>query len=516
MLIRAGAAVIGRKRVGLGLSLASPALRAKGVKVELSSIRPFTSRRKGVQLNVAAAAADVATDVTADLAVQTPAWRASIDFKYIRDHAKEVQANCDARAAVADVNKVVETYDKYLGLLRETDELRQERNQTAAKMKQKLEPNQRATLIEEGKALKVKVAALEADLNQMEAILQTEGQKIPNFTHPDVPTGGEENATLRKLVGSPREFEFPVKDHLELGEALKILDFETASAVSGTKFYYLAGAGALLEIALVAWAMAKVSSRGFLPHTTPDLVRASVLEKCGFQPRMANTQVYSVQDMDLCLTGTAEIPLGGLYADKVVAEEDLPIRLAAFGHCFRTEAGAAGAASKGLYRVHQFSKVEMFVLATAEQSDQIHEELISLEEEMFQDLGLHFKTLDMPSEDLGAPAYRKFDVECWMPGMQRYGEISSASNCTEFQSRRLNIRYRPSAGSEASEDNGGKKGGKAPLKFVHTLNATACAVPRMIIAILENFQQEDGTVVVPEVLRPYLGGMEVISPRQEA
>jgi seryl-tRNA synthetase len=178
---------------------------------------------------------------------------------------------------------------------------------------------------------------------------------------------------------------------------------------------------------------------------TPDLVRSSVLEKCGFQPRMANTQTYSIENTDLCLTGTAEIPLGGLFMDGVVDEKELPIRVCAFGHCFRTEAGAAGAASKGLYRVHQFSKVEMFVLATPEQSDAMHEELISLEEEMFAELGLHFKTLDMPTEDLGAPAYRKFDVECWMPGMQRYGEISSASNCTDYQARRLNIRYRPAA-----------------------------------------------------------------------
>jgi len=193
--------------------------------------------------------------------------------------------------------------------------------------------------------------------------------------------------------------------------------------------------------------------------------------------------------------------------DRVLEERELPIRMAAFGHCFRTEAGAAGAAGKGLYRVHQFSKVEMFVICTPEQSDALHEELIAIEEDMFRELGLHFKVLDMPSGDLGAPAYRKFDIEAWMPGLGRYGEISSASNCTDYQARRLNIRYR--AGKAEGGAKPAKKG--SPTVFCHTLNATACAVPRMIVAIIENGQKADGSIVVPEVLRPFLGGMAVIS-----
>ena len=300
---------------------------------------------------------------------------------------------------------------------------------------------------------------------------------------------------------------------------LDLVDFEAAAEVSGSKFYYLKNAAAMLELALVNYAMAKCAAKGFTLLTTPDLVRDTAVEKCGFQPRMANTQVYSIENSDLCLAGTAEIPLGGLYADKILEEADLPVRMAAFGHCFRTEAGAAGAATKGLYRVHQFSKVEMFVLATPEQSEAIHEELIELEKEMFDELGLHFKVLDMPSGDLGAPAYRKYDVEAWMPGLDRYGEISSASNCTDFQARRLNIRYRPGADSEAAAAAKGQEGGKGkkkkakvPTRFVHTLNATACAVPRMIICILENFQQEDGTVDIPAALQPFMGGMAQIAP----
>lgn len=435
-------------------------------------------------------------------------WKAHIDFKGIRDNTEAVQKNADSRKAQADVAKVVELYSQYLDIKNQSDGVREERNISSGKMKAKLDDATRQALIEEGKSLKEKGAALDEQLVVLEKTLQGEGQKIPNATHPDVPLGGEENAGLRKEVGTQRKFEFPVKDHLELGEKLKMLNFEDGSAVSGQKFYYLQNAGAMLELALVNWTMNKVVANGFTPYITPDLVRSSVLEKCGFQPRMANTQVYSVAGMDLCLAGTAEIPLGGLYMDKVIEEADLPIRMVAFGHCFRTEAGAAGSATKGLYRVHQFSKVETFIISTPAQSDALHEALISMEEELFEDLGLHFKVLDMPSHDLGAPAYRKYDVEAWMPGMGRYGEISSASNCTDYQSRRLNIRYRP-AGTET--DKKGKQK-KRPLQFTHTLNATACAVPRMIIAILENFQQVDGSVIVPEVLRPYLGGMEKIEP----
>ena len=237
------------------------------------------------------------------------------------------------------------------------------------------------------------------------------------------------------------------------------------------------------------------------------------MEKCGFQPRGESTQIYSVAGTDLCLTGTAEIPLGGVFMDQILDEKDLPKKMVGFGHCFRTEAGAAGLAGKGLYRVHQFSKVEMFVVCTPEQSEAMHAELLELEKDLFGSLGLHFKVLDMPSEDLGSPAYRKFDLEAWMPGLERYGEISSASNCTDFQSRRLNIRFRPAAAGEAEDGGKKKKGDNRRTVFAHTLNATAMAVPRMILAILENFQREDGTVAVPEALRPYIPGRpEVLTP----
>lgn len=375
-------------------------------------------------------------------------------------------------------------------------------------MKGKLEPSDRQRLIEEGKNLKEGLVTLEEDLLKLTDELQQEAQSIPNMTHPDVPTGGEESSTVRRLIGAPHEFSFPIKDHVQLGKDLDLFDFDAASEVSGSKFYYLKNEAVLLEMALINWAVSEVMKKGFTPLTTPEIVRSSLVEKCGFQPRGTNTQVYSIEGSDQCLIGTAEIPVGGMHMDSILSESSLPLKYVAVSHCFRTEAGAAGFATRGLYRVHQFSKVEMFIICKPEESNSFHEELIKIEEDLFSSLGLHFKTLDMATEDLGAPAYRKFDVEAWMPGLGRYGEISSASNCTDYQSRRLGIRYRPELSSTSPKKG---KANLSPPQFVHTLNATACAVPRMIICLLENNQQEDGSVVIPEPLRPFMGGIELIT-----
>jgi seryl-tRNA synthetase len=466
-------------------------------------------------------------------------FKAHLDFKYIKDNLEAVVDNCRARNSAADPRRVAELYDQVVARRKSADALRAQRNDNAAAMKQKdLTPDDRQKLVERGQQLKRELEQLEADLTLQEAELQAEGQRVPNDTHPDVPRSSDEaDAGVVRLVGARRDFAaegFEPRDHVSLAEALDLVDFEAAATVSGSKFYYLRNAAAMLELALVSLAMQRAQAAGFSPMMTPDLVRESVLEKCGFQPRADNTQVYSVSGgaPGLCLTGTAEVPLGGFYMDRILSEAQLPVKMAAFGHCFRTEAGAAGSAGKGLYRVHQFSKVELFVISAPEQSDQLHKELLEFELKLYEDLGLHFRVLDMPTGDLGAPAYRKFDVEAWMPGLGRYGEISSASNCTDYQARRLNLRYRPSAAGAGGEEaaaggkkaaaggrggggkkkgggGGGDKGGGATA-FVHTLNATAVAVPRMIVAILESNQQKDGSVVVPEVLRPYLGGLEVI------
>ncbi|CAI5489491.1 unnamed protein product [Closterium sp. Naga37s-1] len=315
-----------------------------------------------------------------------------------------------------------------LGTNAEVDRLRAERNRVANAMKAKLVAEERARLVSEGKHLKDVLAGLEAELGEVASELQREGQRVPNLTHPDVPRGGEEVAVTLRTVGEKRVFAFPPKDHVELGLALDLFDFDSAAEVSGAKFYYLRNEAALLEMALLNWALALLVARGFTPVSTPDLVRSHVVERCGFQPRAANTQVYSVEGSDLCLAGTAEIPVGGSFMDKILSESDLPQRVVAFSHCFRTEAGAAGSATRGLYRVHQFSKLEMFVVCRPEDSDAFHQELIEIEEEMYTALGLHFVTLDMPTADLGAPAYRKFDIEAWMPGLNRYGEIEDKSD----------------------------------------------------------------------------------------
>ncbi|CAO2834324.1 unnamed protein product [Amaranthus hypochondriacus] len=388
-------------------------------------------------------------------------WKAAIDFKWIRDNKDSVAVNIKNRNSTANLDLVLELYEKMLSLQKEVEQLRGERNMVANKMKGKMEPSERQKLVEEGKNLKEKLAFLEEDLVRLTDELQQEAQCIPNMTHPDVPIGDEDCSTLRKMVGSPRDFGFPIKDHIDLGKELDLFDFDAAAEVSGSKFYYLKNEAVLLEMALINWTLSEVTKRGFIPLTTPEIVRAPVVEKCGFQPRAENTQVYTIAGSDQCLIGTAEIPIGGLHMDSILSESSLPLKYVAYSHCFRTEAGAAGAATR---------------------------------------------ILDMASSDLGAPAFRKFDVEAWMPGLGRYGEISSASNCTDYQSRRLGIRFRPESASVNQ-----KKSKNAPTQYVHTLNATACAVPRMIVCLLENYQQEDGSVIIPEPLRPFMGGIDHIA-----
>ncbi|KAL7114305.1 hypothetical protein ACP275_04G112100 [Erythranthe tilingii] len=479
--------------------------------------RPLTFLARALSSSAAAAAPQTtatppaASDTTDESkGTKVPQWRAAIDFKWIRDNKEAVAANIKNRNFNANLDLVLELYDKLLNLQKEVERLRAERNVVANKMKAKLELSERQKLIEEGKTLKDGLVTLEEDLVKLTDELQQQAQCVPNMTHPDVPIGGEECSTVRKTVGKPREFSFSIKDHVQLGKDLDLFDFDAAAEVSGSKFYYLKNEAVLLEMGLVNWAVSEVMKRGFTPLTTPEIVRSSLVEKCGFQPRGTNTQVYSIEGSDQCLIGTAEIPVGGIHMDSILAESSLPLKYVAYSHCFRTEAGAAGSATRGLYRVHQFSKVEMFVLCRPDESNFFHEQLIEIEEGLFSSLGLHFKTMDMATQDLGAPAYRKFDVEAWMPGLGRYGEISSASNCTDYQSRRLGIRYRPEVSTPAKK---GIKGNSATTQFVHTLNATACAVPRMIVCLLENCQQEDGSIVIPEPLRPFMGGIQIIAPK---
>ncbi|OZJ02922.1 hypothetical protein BZG36_04117 [Bifiguratus adelaidae] len=426
----------------------------------------------------------------------------SLDFKGAVAASDAIETNLRNRNMPdMSMTAFADTYKTFSSKVAELNELRHERNQSSAKLKDKtLSPEQRKDWVERGRLLKQAVRDREARVNALESHLIQQALLIPNDTHPDVPIGDESKARILKVVGEPLTSEtagFPLKDHIAIGLDRDMVDFKQAALVSGSSFYYLKKAGALLELALIQYAMRKAVSRGFMPVMTPDVVRTEVAHACGFQPRVNEmSQIYDVtmatQDAGLaqCLTGTAEIPLAGLYAKTTVNQADLPIKMVGFGHAFRAEAGAHGADTRGLYRVHQFSKVELFSLTTPSESQRMMDEILELQVDMFRELGLCFRVLDMPTEELGASAHRKYDIEAWMPGRNDWGEISSTSNCTDYQARRLAIKYR------SSHD---------ILDFCHTLNGTAMAIPRMIISILETFQQPDGSVAVPKVLQPFSG-----------
>jgi seryl-tRNA synthetase len=289
-------------------------------------------------------------------------------------------------------------------------------------------------------------------------------------------------------------FDFSPVDHVVLGEKLDLIDFEAGARVAGAKFYFLKNEAVLLDLALQRYALEVLLQAGFTLTCTPDLARNDILQSTGFTPRGPETQIYSIDGIDLSLVATAEIPLGGILAGQTVDAEKLPIRLCGLSHCFRTEAGAAGRASRGLYRVHQFTKVEMFAFTLPEQSDAMHQEMLDIECKIFDGLGIPYQVVDTATGDLGAPAYRKYDLEAWMPGRGEggeYGEVTSTSNCTDYQARRLNAQYR------VKDEKG--------TKYLHTLNGTAIAISRALVAILELYQQKDGSIIVPEVLRSFVG-----------
>jgi seryl-tRNA synthetase len=418
-----------------------------------------------------------------------------LDLRFVRENAEAVAENCKNRGVEADVDLVVGLADRRSELMQELNELRQRQNQLAKMVGGERDPEARKNLIADSRRTKELIPEREAELAAVEGRLREEMLKIPNMTHPDAPVGKDEteNVEIRR-TGEIPDFGFEPKDHVELGELLGIIDFDAGAKVAGSKFYFLRGDAVLLELGLVRYALDILMGHGYEPTITPDLARDEALVGTGFIPRGPETQIYSVEDSDLSLVATAEITLAGGRAGEIVGDDLLPIRLAGLSHCFRTEAGSHGRASRGLYRVHQFTKVEMFAFTTPEQSGAMHEEMVGIEEEIFQGLGLPYRVVDICTGDLGGAAYRKYDLEAWMPGRGAYGEVTSTSNTTDYQARRLAIRYR-------------KDGGRPQL--LHTLNGTAIAVSRTLIPILENYQQEDGAILLPEVLVPYVGKKEI-------
>ena len=412
-----------------------------------------------------------------------------LDIRYIRENADRVQESAKNKGYNdVSIAHLLDTDEQRRQLQQQVDELRTRRNEIAGQMKGgKPAPE----LIEQGRALKEELAKLESDLRDVEAAFQAQMDAVPNVTLEDVPLGGEEDSVEVKVWGDRHQ---SAEDHLEFATQRGWLDFERGAKVAGTKFYYIKGDLMLLENAIYQYALNLLISKGFTPMTVPHMVSGRVARGSGFAPKSdKESNEYFIDGEDVMLIGTAEAPLTGFHADEIIDEKDLPLLYTGYSPCYRKEAGAAGKFSRGLFRVHQFNKLEMYIFCTPEQSRDMHEKILSIEEEIWQNLGVPYHVVNIAAGDLGAPAAKKYDIEYWSPVDNQYRELTSCSNCTDFQARNLNIRVRRSDGS---------------LQVLHTLNGTAVSLARSLVAIIENYQTDDGKLRVPEVLRPYLGNRE--------
>ncbi|CAM5413051.1 serine--tRNA ligase [Streptomyces fimicarius] len=421
-----------------------------------------------------------------------------IDLRLLREDPDRVRASQRARGEDVDLVDALLSADE---LRRSSgvrfDELRAEQK-SLGKLIPKATPEERTELLKKAEQLKADVKAADAAQDEADADAKRLLLQLGNIVHEDVPVGGEEDFVVLETHGTIRDFGaegFEPKDHLELGEALGAIDMERGAKVSGSRFYYLTGVGALLELALVNAAIAQATEAGFVPMLTPALVRPRAMEGTGFLGQ-ASENVYHLEKDDYYLVGTSEVPLAAYHMDEIIDADKLPLRYAGFSPCFRREAGTYGKDTRGIFRVHQFDKVEMFSYVDPADAEAEHRRLLEWEKQWLTALELPFQVIDVATGDLGASASRKFDCEAWIPTQGKYRELTSASNCDGFQARRLSVRMRE-----------GKK-----VQPLATLNGTLCAVPRTIVAILENHQLPDGSVRVPEMLRPYLGGREVLEP----
>ncbi|MET9360029.1 serine--tRNA ligase [Streptomyces sp. NPDC006632] len=425
-----------------------------------------------------------------------------IDLRLLREDPDRVRASQRARGedvALVDALLSADELRRSSGL--RFDELRSEQK-SLGKLIPKATPDERAELLKKAEQLKTDVKAAEAAQNDADEQAKQLLLRLGNIVHADVPVGGEEDFVVLETHGTIRDFGaegFTPKDHLELGEALGAIDVERGAKVSGSRFYYLTGVGALLELALVNAAIAQATEAGFIPMLTPALVRPRAMEGTGFLGQAAEN-VYHLEKDDYYLVGTSEVPLAAYHMDEILDADKLPMRYAGFSPCFRREAGTYGKDTRGIFRVHQFDKVEMFSYVHPDDAENEHKRLLDWEKQWLTALELPFQVIDVATGDLGSSASRKFDCEAWIPTQGKYRELTSASNCDGFQARRLSVRMRDTSD------------GKSKVTPLSTLNGTLCAVPRTIVAILENHQQADGSVRVPAVLRPYLGGREVLEP----
>ena len=416
-----------------------------------------------------------------------------LDRKFILDNIELVKKNCENRGVKAEVDQFAALEERRKKLQTQVEELNRQANQVSKSVGQAKDPAERDARKEAGRKLREQTQAAQAEVDALGVESEKLQRRIPNLSHPAAPIGVDDKSNLELFRGKtpPPKFDFQPLDHVELMKKLDMVDFEAGAQVAGHGFYFLKNDAVLMELALQQYAVHTLLKEGFTPITTPDLARNEVLEGIGFIPRGPETQIYSIENTDMSLIATAEITLGGMLAGQILDAETLPKKFCGISHCFRTEAGAHGRESRGLYRVHQFTKIEMFAFTLPEDSEKTLDELRGLECRLFDGLGVPYRVVDTATGDLGGPAYRKFDLEAWMPGRGEFGEVTSTSNCTDYQARRLNIRYRVK----------GEKG----THFVHTLNGTAIAISRGLIAVVENYQQRDGSIVVPEVLRPWMG-----------
>jgi seryl-tRNA synthetase len=413
-----------------------------------------------------------------------------LDIRFIRENPEKVQQAAKEKGYNVSISELLEKDTDRKNLQAQVDELREKRNQNAAKMKGG-KPEQ--ALIDEGKQIKIELAERESYLTAAEKEFTDLLWQVPNITFDDVPVGGEEDSVEIKQWGEKKSGAI---DHLDFAVKRDWVDFERGAKVAGAKFYYLKGDLALLENAIIQFALSKLLEKEFTFMTVPHLVNQRTLTGTGFAPRTSEqSDEYAIEGEDLSLIGTAEISLTGYHADEIIDEDKLPLLYAGLSPSYRKEAGAAGKHTRGLFRVHQFNKLEMYAFTLPEQSEEIHEKLLSIEEEIWQALKIPYHVINIASGDLGAPAAKKYDIEYWSPVDGTYRELTSCSNCTDFQARNLNIRVRRKDGS---------------LETVHTLNGTAVSLARSLITVIENYQNEDGTLTVPEVLRPYLGNREVL------
>ncbi|MFD9733939.1 serine--tRNA ligase [Umezawaea sp. NPDC059074] len=415
-----------------------------------------------------------------------------IDLKAVRENPEAVRASQRARGEDESVvDALLSADERRRAAISRADALRAEQK-LFGKQVGRARGEERDALLAKGKEMAAEVKAAEAEQHAAEAELTELHRAIPNVVHPDAPEGGEDDYVVLKHVGEPRTFDFEPQDHLDLGVKLGAIDVERGAKVSGSRFYFLTGVGAQLELALLNMAASLATDNGFTLMITPTLVRPEIMAGTGFLGQH-ESEIYRLRDDDLYLVGTSEVPLAGYHADEILDGER---RYAGWSSCYRREAGSYGKDTRGIIRVHQFNKVEMFSYVRPEDAEAEHQRLLGFEEQMLGRIEVPYRVIDTAAGDLGTSASRKFDCEAWVPTQQAYRELTSTSNCTTFQARRLNIRYR--------DDNG-------KPQIAATLNGTL-ATTRWIVAILENHQMADGSVRVPEALRPYLGGREVLEP----